>query len=113
MGRFPREREKSADGGGTPPKGDHGIAQVATRFLAEAGLAHRLRDLSSGEVEGVDPDYARAARRYLGESQAGPYLADIEQPGTRMARISVRPDWVGVLDFQNRLASPLGGIQPS
>src|SRR5438876_9362251 len=28
---------------------------------------------------------------------------DRDQPGTRMARIDVRPVWVGLLDFQTRL----------
>jgi hypothetical protein len=31
-------------------------------------------------------------------------------PGTRMARIDLQPTWVGVLDFQKRLPSALGGI---
>lgn len=51
------------------------------------------------EVDGVDPDYADAARQYLGEDAAREYLAMLDQPGTRMARITVRPDWVGLLDF--------------
>ncbi len=51
------------------------------------------------EVDGIDPDYAMSARRYLGDEAAGQYLAMADQPGTRMARISVRPTWVGVLDF--------------
>ena len=51
------------------------------------------------EVDGIDPDYARSARQYLGDEAAGQYLAMADQPGTRMARISVRPTWVGVLDF--------------
>ena len=42
------------------------------------------------EVDGIDPDYAASARQYL--AMAG-------QPGTRMARITVRPTWVGLLDF--------------
>jgi hypothetical protein len=62
------------------------------------------------EVEGVSPEYAQAAHRYLGSEQATPYLAQIDQPGTRMARIAVRPAWVGVLDFQTRLPSALGGV---
>jgi len=33
----------------------------------------------------------------------------IDQPGTRMARIAVRPTWVGLLDFQRRL--PAGFAQ--
>jgi hypothetical protein len=63
------------------------------------------------EVDGVDPDYASAARRYLGEMEAEVYLEQIDQPGTRMARIAVRPDWVGVVDFQTRLPSALGGVR--
>jgi hypothetical protein len=54
------------------------------------------------EVDGVVPEYALAARRYLGEA-ATAYLAYIDQPGTRMARIAVRPTWVGLLDFQTRV----------
>ena len=51
------------------------------------------------EVEGVDPDYAASARQYLGEDAARELLDMVDQPGTRMARITVRPDWVGLLDF--------------
>ncbi len=61
------------------------------------------------EVDGVVPEYARAAHRFLGSEQATGYLAQIDQPGTRMARIAVRPTWVGLLDFQTRLPSALGG----
>jgi hypothetical protein len=51
------------------------------------------------EIDGIDPDYAASARQYLGEEAAGEYLAMADQPGTRMARITVRPTWVGLLDF--------------
>jgi hypothetical protein len=62
------------------------------------------------EVEGIPPEYGSAARRYLGEEEAQAYLAQIDQPGTRMARIDLRPAWVGVHDFRSRLPSALGGI---
>jgi hypothetical protein len=62
------------------------------------------------EIEGVAPEYALSAQRYLGEKAARDYLAQIDQPGTRMAAIEVRPSWVGVLDFRTRLPSSLGGI---
>jgi hypothetical protein len=61
------------------------------------------------EVDGVVPEYALAARRYLGEAAATSYLAQIDQPGTSMARIAVRPTWVGLLDFQTRV--PAGFVQ--
>jgi hypothetical protein len=51
------------------------------------------------EVDGIDPDYALSARKYLGDEAARDYLAMLDQPGTRMARISVRPTWVSLLDF--------------
>jgi hypothetical protein len=51
------------------------------------------------EVDGIDPDYAVSARQYLGEEAARQYLGMLDQPGTRMARITVRPTWVGLLDF--------------
>ena len=62
------------------------------------------------EVDGVPAEYALAARRYLGEEAAREYLAQIDQPGTQMASIDLHPAWVGVLDFQSRLPSVLGGI---
>lgn len=62
------------------------------------------------EFDGIPPEYASAARRYLGEEVAREYLAGIDQPGTRMARIDLRPAWVVVHDFQSRLPSALGGI---
>jgi hypothetical protein len=62
------------------------------------------------EFDGIPPEYASAARRYLGEAGAREYLSEIDQPGTRMARIGLRPAWVGVHDFRSRLPSALGGI---
>jgi len=63
------------------------------------------------DVDGVVPEYAEAARRYLGEGPADDFLAQIDRPGAKMHRIAVRPKWVGVLDFQTRLPAPLGGIR--
>jgi hypothetical protein len=60
-------------------------------------------------VDGIADEYAQAAERYLGPEVAAGMLAQIDQPGTRMARIALRPSWVGVLDFQTRMPSALGG----
>jgi hypothetical protein len=62
------------------------------------------------EVDGVVREYALAARRYLGEEEGAAYVDYLDDPVTRMARIAVRPTWVGVIDFQHRLPSALGGI---
>ena len=63
------------------------------------------------EIDGVAAEYAEAAHRFLGPEQATGYLAQIDRPGTRMARIAVRPAWVAVLDFQSRMPSALGGVR--
>lgn len=63
------------------------------------------------EVDGIVAEYARAAHRYLGSEEATAYLAQLDHPSTRMARIAVRPTWVGLLDFETRLPSALGGAQ--
>ena len=69
-----------------------------------------VRGLASiTEMTGVVPEYTLAARRYLGEEAATAYLAQIDRPGTAMARIAVRPTWVGVLDFRTRLPRVMGG----
>lgn len=62
------------------------------------------------EVAGIAAEYAAAARRYLGEEVATAMLAAVDQPGTVQARIAVRPDWVGLLDFMTRLPSVQGGV---
>lgn len=59
--------------------------------------------VSITEVQGIVPEYRLAARRYMGEETAAAYLAQVDQPGTAMARIALRPTWVGILDFATRL----------
>lgn len=61
------------------------------------------------EMDGLAPEYVSSARRYLGEA-ATDMIAGMDQPGTVQARIVVRPTWVGLLDFAERLPSPLGGV---
>lgn len=63
------------------------------------------------EVEGVAPEYAAAARRYLGATVADEMLAGLEHPALRQARIGLRPTWVGLLDFTSRLPSAQGGVE--
>jgi hypothetical protein len=62
------------------------------------------------EVAGVASEYAAAARGYLGDAPAEEMLAGVDQPGTAQARITLRPTWVGLLDFATRLPSVLGGV---
>ena len=79
-------------------------------FPPEVLLIRGVVDVT--EVEGVPSEYRAAAIRYLGEAEAAAYLSTIDRPGTRMARIALRPSWVGVVDFRTRQPSALGGIEP-
>ncbi len=56
-------------------------------------------------VTDVDPDYALACERYMGEEGGRAWVAGLS--GKPMARVSVQPEWVGILDFENRFPSAL------
>ncbi|MEW9555859.1 pyridoxamine 5'-phosphate oxidase family protein [Nonomuraea sp. NPDC050783] len=62
------------------------------------------------EVDGLADEYVLCAERYLGEEAAAALVDSMRQPGTRQARIVVRPSWAGLLDFRTRFPSPLGGV---
>lgn len=63
------------------------------------------------EVDGIAPEYRESAVRYLGAAQGKDLLAAVDQPGTRQARIVLRPDWVSFIDFTTRLPSAQGGLR--
>ncbi|MTD57465.1 pyridoxamine 5'-phosphate oxidase family protein [Amycolatopsis pithecellobii] len=54
------------------------------------------------EIEGVAPDYIAMQQRYYGPEQGAAAAAELEGSGVRMARIAVRPTWVGTFDFMTR-----------
>src|SRR5260370_9015829 len=54
---------------------------------------------SVSEIAGVVPEYALAARRYLGKEDATASILHVSHPGPPMARIAVHPTWGRVLDF--------------
>ena len=58
-------------------------------------------------VEGVVPEYAAAAQRYFGEEQGKAWVEQVQSMYSHMARISVRPKWVGFLDFEKRFPSAI------
>ncbi len=51
---------------------------------------------------GVVPDYPATVERYLGPEGAKMFIGAIEGTGLPMKRIAVKPDWVGLIDFQTR-----------
>ena len=64
-------------------------------------------------VQGVVPEYAVAAQRYFGETQGQAWVEQVRSLFPQMARIAVRPEWVGILDFETRfpsaIAAAMGG----
>jgi PPOX class probable F420-dependent enzyme len=59
------------------------------------------------DVEGVAPEYASSATRYFGAEQGDAWVKQIAQMGPAMCRIRVRPDWVGIIDFETRFPSAI------
>ena len=54
-------------------------------------------------VQGMVPEYAAATQRYLGAERAASHVERIRTQFPRMARIVIRPEWVGVIAFPTRL----------
>jgi hypothetical protein len=58
-------------------------------------------------VAGIVPEYAAAAERYFGIQQAQAWVQQLSSMCPQMARITITPEWVGLLDFQTRFPSAL------
>jgi hypothetical protein len=61
-------------------------------------------------VDDIVPEYATMARRLLGEQGATAWLVNVRAllPAMGgMARIALTPEWVGILDFEQRFPSAL------
>jgi Pyridoxamine 5'-phosphate oxidase len=71
------------------------------KVLLVRGTAHME------SVDGVVPEYASAAERYFGSEQGKQWVAQLGTMVKTMVRITVTPEWVGLLDFQQRFPSAL------
>ena len=58
-------------------------------------------------VDGVVPEYAIAAERYFGPEQGQAWISQLRSMISSMVRITVTPEWAGLLDFQTRFPSAL------
>lgn len=89
----------------------HGeVRRVPLRRFPYALYSMLRGPISIAIQDGVTAEYAASARRYLGDDAGGEWVANLEQQGAKMARISLRPTWVGLLDFEKRFPSALGGV---
>ncbi len=59
-------------------------------------------------VQGIVPEYAAAAERYFGAEQGQRWVQQLRGMVSNMVRITIKPEWVGLLDFQTRFPSALG-----
>jgi hypothetical protein len=58
-------------------------------------------------VSGIVPEYVAAADRYFGLEQGAAWVSNLRTLISSMVRITVTPEWVGLLDFQTRFPSAL------
>jgi hypothetical protein len=58
-------------------------------------------------VDGVVPEYAMAAERYFGAEQGRAWVTQVHGMTPSMMRVSITPEWVGLLDFQTRFPSAI------
>ena len=58
-------------------------------------------------VQGIVPEYALAAERYFGSEQGEAWVKHLASLTKEMVRITITPEWVGLLDFQTRFPSAL------
>jgi len=58
-------------------------------------------------VEGIVPEYIAAAERYFGREQGEAWIGQLRKMIPRMVKITITPEWVGLLDFQTRFPSAL------
>lgn len=58
-------------------------------------------------VDGVAPEYARAAERYFGPEQGKAWTAQVAAMLPKSGRVKITPTWVGILDFEQRFPNAL------
>jgi hypothetical protein len=61
----------------------------------------------SDTVAGIAPEYAAMIKRVSGEEAGQVWLDQLLPICPRMARIFIRPEWVGSLDFERRFPSAI------
>ncbi len=59
------------------------------------------------EVQGIVPEYAMAAERYLPAAEGRAWVKQLSGMISEMVRIAITPEWVGVLDYKTRFPSAL------
>ena len=58
-------------------------------------------------VDGIAAEYVACADRYFGPEQGRAWVNQLRTMISSMVRITITPEWVGLLDFQTRFPSAL------
>lgn len=58
-------------------------------------------------VDGIAPEYVAMSKRVFGEAGGEAWLAQLSPICPAMARVFIKPTWVGILDFETRFPSAL------
>ncbi len=67
-------------------------------------------------VDGIVPEYVLMAKRVMGEEGGNAWLGQIGQMlqhpkmGGKMMRIAVTPEWVNIIDFEQRFPSAIEAV---
>ena len=84
--------------------------QVAVTIDSSAWPYHVLSirgPIKTEIVDGVVPEYAIAAERYFGTEQGKAWAGQVGQMFDQMARLVLTPEWVNILDFEQRFPSAI------
>jgi hypothetical protein len=63
--------------------------------------------VATDRIDGIVPEYAAAARRCMGVQGGNAFLDMARNFVKESVRIRVRPEWVGLIDFQTRFPSAI------
>ena len=85
-----------------------GSKLAATITSVEPSRVLYIRGTANLEnVDGVVPEYVLAAKRYLGDEAGAGWIQQVSAMFSQTTRITLVPEWVGVLDFEKRFPSPI------
>jgi general stress protein 26 len=85
-------------------------AKVALTIDSDTWPHKVLQVRGTAEVETVDglvPEYVASAHRYFGKDQAQAWAERAKKMFPQMARISINPSWVSLIDFEKRFPSAI------
>ena len=87
---------------------DHYTHCASPKLKALAKNAKLALTIARLETQyGIVPEYGLAAQRYFGAAQGKAWVAQLASMIQEMVRITITPEWVGLLDFQTRFPSAL------